>query len=253
VWLDPDEKPSVNEGSWDYGLHKIWVESTYRVRSGESEYQLFFYGWQENEIEPNDAGVSQMGVIPSTDVTESWDSNLDAALYSRRFNLDWSGLPEVLVMDNGLSSADRAAQIVYALNAQDAGALRSMFSEDARADSSAEIDAGVAHLLSQFPNGDVVVREEDPGRTLLTERIDGDTRNILLSSFYLVSSGGVDYRLYFAEFTEKATDPGGVGIYAIGAVPTTDRVNFSPQADMYEWTETIDVDGEADPGIYIPE
>ena len=63
----------------------------------------------------------------------------------------------------------------------------------------------------------------------------------------------MDYRLYFAEFTEKALEPGGVGIYAIGVVPASERVSFVPEADMYQWTMTFDVDGDAVPGIYIPE
>ena len=184
VWLDPEAEPYVGGLSNHYGERAVWVESTYRVTSGGIEYELFFSGWPENEIDPNDAGVSQMGAIPSTEVTEAYDSNLDAGLRSWGINLYWSDLPQIFMMDSGPSSPDRAAQIVDALNAQDAAALRSMFTYDAVADYSAEIDAGLEYLLSQFPTGGVALQAEDPGRAIVGVRNYGDKRTVLLSSFY---------------------------------------------------------------------
>jgi hypothetical protein len=57
-------------------------------------------------------------------------------------------------------SHERMEQILDAINDQDAATLKSMFTEYALAEYSAEIDEGLEYLLSLFPDGDVVW--EDP-------------------------------------------------------------------------------------------
>src|SRR4051812_9455895 len=55
---------------------------------------------------------------------------------------------------------DKMTHIIEAINDRDAAALRAMFTEYARAKYSAEIDEGVAHLLSLFPHGDVIWKDD---------------------------------------------------------------------------------------------
>lgn len=250
VWQDPEEDPMVGPKWNKYGAHAVWVSSSYRLTSGGKDYELFFEGWSENEIDQSDAGVTGMGAVPWHD--PRGDANLNAALRSWYRTLDANERPTVFRMDDGPSSPNVAGQIVDALNAQDGAALRDMFVDGAVANVSTGIDNGLAYLLSQFPNGDLVIVQEDPSVAIISQPFYRDTRTVLLSSFYRVSSGGVDYRLYFAEITENVVDPDAVGIYTLGVVPVAESVSNTPEALMYEWL-SWDIQGGALPGIYIPE
>lgn len=247
VWLDPEAEPLVGPWHNQHGTHAVWVSSYYRVASGGEEYQLFFEGWSENEIDPNLAGVSGMGAVPAANENDPRNTNLDAAIRSWQVALDDTGQPSIFMMDDGASSPDRAAQIVDALNRQDAAALHNMVMPGA----APAIDPRLPDLLAQFPHGDIVIHP-DPGRAIISERYYGDTRTLVLLSFYRVTSAGVDYRLFFAEYLENIADPGDVGIYAIGAVPMGSQVNEGPEAYMYDWTSLFDFTGVALPGVYNP-
>ena len=149
--------------------------------------------------------------------------------------------------DNGGLSRDRAAQIIDALNAQDAAALKGMFSKY-----SAQIDKGLEYLLSMFPDGDIVW-QEDQGGSAVSERVDGDKRTVLLLTFYTVSSGGVDYRLFFADFIENTIDPDNVGIYAIGAVTVSpEGTLYIPEVYLHQWSTSFYIGANTPPGVFIP-
>ncbi len=217
------------------------VISSYLARSGGKEYEVFFDDIAFNQIEPGVLGLTGLSAV---EWTESRDSPLEVARTS------WAGSdrpPGVFIGDDGVLSRDRAIAIVDALNQQDADALRNMFTEFARVEHSAELDAGLDYLLSLFPNRDVVWQDGN-GASAITERILDGGRTVLQSSFDTVMSGGVAYRLFFAEFTHNELDPENVGIYAIGAVPQQDYMFEVPEASLQEWARTFDVTRTRTPG-----
>ena len=250
IWQDPigDVYPTKAN---DYGDKTTLLNSVYHVSSGGVEYRLFFTDFIENTIDPENLGVYTMGAVPWT---ASEDSGPEVAYF------DWSivindvyaaGPPGVFVYENGELSGDRMLDIVDALNGHDAAALKSMFTEYARTEHSTDLDHGLNYLLGLFPDGDIVW-EGEPGGSVIYERVDGDKKAVLLRSYYRVSSGGVEYRLLFAHFTENSIDPENVGVYAIGVVPIADRLNVVPEADLYQWARSIDVGATAHPGAFIP-
>lgn len=237
----------------DHGRKTVVGWSNYYVSSGGKDFQLFFADFTENTIDPENVGIYAMGAVPRG---EAEDLALEAAFYSWGGSFDVgaraSSPPGVFIADGGELSRDRAARLVDALNDQDADALRGMFTEYALAEYSTEINDGVEYLLSLFPDGDIAWQEEQGGSAVY-ERFDNGKRTVLLPSFYRVSSGGVDYWLFFADFTENTIHPDNVGIYAIGAVPLAEARNVVPEADIYPWTSSFDVHASSPPGIYIPE
>jgi len=153
-------------------------------------------------------------------------------------------------------SYDRMEQILDAVNGQDAAALKGMFTDYARAEYSAEIDRGLEYLLSLFPDGGLVW-EEPKGVPGFSKSEEGGRATVLLPSLYLVSAGGKDYWLYFAEFTENDSDPDNVGVYGIGAAPrTTDSgpglAESGPEWEFFSWTGSFDVYASNPPSVYVP-
>jgi hypothetical protein len=90
---------------------------------------------------------------------------------------------------HGELAADRMLEIVEAVNNQDAGALKEMFTEYARAEYSDEIDDGLQYLLSMFPDGDLVWEDPDyrPG---YSQAYHDGKATILVGAGFQVSSGG---------------------------------------------------------------
>jgi hypothetical protein len=232
--------------SYDSGQKRVQGISSYSVRSGGTEYEVVFDEIAFNQIEPGVIGLTGLSAVAST---ESGDSPLEVARTS------WAGSdrpPGVFIGDDGAMSRDRTIALVDALNRQDAAAMRNMFTEFARAEPSTELDEGLAYLLSLFPNGDVMW-QEGHGASAITERIVDGGRTVLQSSFDTVMSGGVAYRLFFAEFTQNELDPDNVGIYAIGAVPQQESMFEVPEAELQHWARTFEVNANAHPGVFVPE
>jgi hypothetical protein len=250
ILQEPTFEPGVS-GADDYGKKTTLVSSSYVVSSGGANYSLFVADFTVNTIDPKNVGVYLMGAVLATDseVTEpeaafrSWANSVD---------VHTSHPPGVFVAASGRPSVDRMSQIVDALNAHNALELKGMFTDYARAEYSTQIDDGLDYLLSLFPDGDVMWKE-DQGGSAVYKRIDGDKKTVLLQTFYFVSSGGVDYRFFFADFTENSIDPDNVGVYAIGAVPMAEARVDVPEAYIYPWASSFDVSASSPPGIYIPQ
>jgi hypothetical protein len=252
VWQDPGGAPGVHDSKRD-GKRARLVSSSYPVSSGGHDYSLLFLDFTVNEIDPDNVGIYGMGAVRRDDPSgsgqgaafRSWAQSFDA-------DLDVSGPPGVFIGDDGSLSRDRMAEIVDALNAHDSVALEGMFTKYARTEHSVELDEGITYLLSQFPIGDIVWFDEGGG-SVVYERIDGDEKAILRSTFFVMSSDGVDYRFFFADFTHNTIDPDNVGIYAMGAVPVAGALDEVPEAFIYPWAGSFDVEASNPPGIYIPE
>jgi hypothetical protein len=157
-------------------------------------------------------------------------------------------------------SHERMEQILDAINDQDAATLKSMFTEYALAEYSAEIDEGLEYLLSLFPDGDVVWEDPERGPGHTSWKRDG-LATLLLPSLYRVSSDGKDYWLYFADFTENEIDPDNVGVYGMGVAPRTAgsgpaAAGSGPEGVFFSWTSSFknlyDLDADVPPGVYVP-
>ena len=250
VPVDPKYAPSVSGNVRD-GKSTTLVSSGYSVSSGGKHYSLYFADFTENTIDPNNVGLYVLGAVLDT---EAGDSGPELAFNSwgQRVDVEAGSPPGIFVADNGQLSRDRMAHIVDALNSHNAAALKGMFTESARANYSAEIDKGLNYLLLLFPNGDIVWQPDQGGSAIYKRDIDGK-RTVLLPTFYTVSSGGVNYRFFFADFTENTIDPSNVGIYAIGAVPAAKMWLDEPEKPIYPWSSSFDLNASTPPGIYIPQ
>jgi len=253
IWHDPGGWVSESD-NYEFGKVSTLSGAADVVSSGGKDYLLSFSLFTKNTIDPDNVGIYQMGAVLHTDSEDSgtelafdnWSSTIDDNLEVRK-----GGPPGVFFGDSGGLSRDRVTRIVDALNGHDAAALRAMFTVHARAGYSAEIDDGLAYLFSLFPNGDVAIKPGSGGSAVY-EQSKGDKRTVLLPTFYTVTSGGVDYRLFFADFTENTIDPDNVGIYAIGAAPAAETWRDVPQAELHDWSTPFYIGSSASPGIYIP-
>lgn len=245
VW-DEEDGGSHRSEIWRDGRQRVFVGSGYRVTSGSQEFSVSFDEYPVNAIDPDEVGLFTLSAVPRTD---SGNSPLEIARTSWRAS---DAPPGVFVGDDGGLSRDRSRAIVEALARQDAAGLAVMFTEYIRAEHAADLDKGLAYLLSLFADGDVVW-EEGRGASAITERILDGKRTELQTSFDTVMSGGIAYRLFFAELTQNDLDPDRVGLTAIGAAPQTDYMYEVPEAQLHHWAETFEVTGDAHPGVFIPE
>lgn len=248
IWRD-DGQPEGGGGGASEGGKWTWLAGMSDVvSSAGKEYTLGFYIFTENAIDPENVGIFRIEVAPRT------EDQLSGAELASCGSLDDSdaragGPPGVFIGDGGGLSHDRAVAIVDALNAQDAAALKGMFTEYARTEYSAQIDKGLEYLLSLFPDGDLTWGEASGG-SAVCERIQGDAKTVLLPTYYTVRSGGVDYRLFFADFIENTIDPDNVGIYAIGAELAAECGRCVPESDLNTWAYAFYIEGTDRPGIY---
>jgi len=249
VPVDPKYAPSVSGNVTDAGRATL-VSSGYTVSSGGKKYSLFFADFTVNQIDPLNVGLYVLGAALET---ESGHSGAEMAMNSwgQRVDVDASGPPGVFVADNGQLSRDRMGQIVDALNAHNAAALKGMFTPYARTKYSAQIDKGLDYLLSQFPNGGITWQPEQGGSAVYERDVDGK-KTVLLPTFYTVSSGGKDFRFFFADFTENTIDPDNLGIYAIGAVPAAEIWLDEPEKEIYTWSSSFDLEASTPPAVFIP-
>ena len=141
-------------------------------------------------------------------------------------------------------SWEKAVEVVDALNAQDAAALKAMFTEYARTEYSAEIDDGLEYLLSLFPDGDVVMQER-PTSSGEHKNLEGGKKTILTGGTFGVSSGGKDYDLSIALFTVNTVDPDNVGIFQISVVPRSDLRDSALEMAQNTWGGAMDMDARA--------
>jgi hypothetical protein len=248
IWRDGGQPAGSGSGS-NEGPKRTWLGGISDVvSSAGKEYTLGFSIFTENTIDPENVGIFRISVDPRT---ESQVSGAElAGCEPMDTDARAGGPPGVFIGDSGGLSRDRAAQIVAAINAQDAATLKGMFTYYARTEYATELDEGLEHLLSMFPRGEVVL-QENTGGSAVCERIEGEARTVLLPTYYTVNSGGVDYRLYFADFIENTIDPENVGIYAIGAELAAECGRCVPEADLNTWGNSFDLEATARPGIYV--
>jgi len=170
-------------------------------------------------------------------------------------------LPGIVTQNHSRLAANQMAEIVDAINEQDAEALKEMFTEYALAEYSDEIDDGLTYLLSVFPNGDLVWENPDE-RVNYSESHNAGKSTINVRAGYEVSSAGKAYWLYFSYFAVNEQDPENLGVYAIGATPRTEtltpglRLGLSsgPERMFFRWAGSVSgTDPTAPPGGYFPD
>jgi len=154
--------------------------------------------------------------------------------------------------DNDQQQADaQMEKIAAAVNDHDPAALKALFSKRALKDAT-RIDEGVDHFLSFFPDGGLTWQRD-------TVNLDGHNergrKTELLQAYYKVSVGGVDYLLFFADFTvNDVYDTDNVGIYGLGVIPWTDDVHSGTAEQFSWWASSIDKEKSnavGYPGVWV--
>jgi hypothetical protein len=144
-------------------------------------------------------------------------------------------------------------QIAEAVEAQDADALRALFSTRAL-EQATDIDAGLDYFLSFFPNGGLTWDIDHVNSSVATE--PGKITK-MLSAYFKVTADGKDFWLIFKDFTvNELIDPDNVGLYGLGVVAWSDDMESRPVVGLYSWAGSIHKDGVGQygyPGIYVPD
>jgi hypothetical protein len=155
--------------------------------------------------------------------------------------------------DDSFQKADaQMTEIAAAVNSHDKAALKAMFSSRAL-EKATDFDAGLEYFLAFFPNGGLTWKLETVG-----SEVDSSygAKTELLNAHYTVTADGVDYSLFFADFTvNDAYDSDNVGIYALGVTPWVDG-GASGAADAFAtWAGSMSIDESslnAYAGVYFP-
>lgn len=236
-----------------YGKKTELVMASYTVSADGNDYWLFFADFTVNEVEnPDNVGLYALGVTPWTEDRLSGPAE-PFRHWTGSFTIDESdddGYPGVYFPpDNIELSIQKLNQIVDELNTEDSDGLRLRFSVYAQLEHR-EIDDQIEELFALFPDRDVVW-EELAAVPVVRENADNGEKQSLLLSTHRVSSGGADYRLFFAYFTESSVIPDNLGLYAIGVAPWTESGDSAAEQALSAWAETFDVDASVPPGVFI--
>jgi uncharacterized protein (DUF2249 family) len=147
---------------------------------------------------------------------------------------------------------DRIDAIVDALDDHDASALKAMFTDYARTEYSAELDAGIDRLLLLFPEGEVDWGEESSLAGGSSKVSSYGSRAKMVYSWQTVESGGETFRINISEFTVNDFDPENVGLWELSIVPHVDSSNQTWV--VYNGCGPVDIREPRDggpPGVYV--
>jgi hypothetical protein len=230
------------------------VKGGYKVSADGKDYYLSLIVFTVNDnLDPENVGVYGLGVIPWSDNPYSvpadamgyWGAAID------RDTSDPDGYPGVYVgYDNEHLSLLRIPGLLEELNSQDNSGLAYRFTDYARAEYAAELEAGIVELYALIPGRDVIAQDEQDAPTVRENSDNGEEQLLLLSRFR-VSSGGVEYWLFCADFRENTIDPSNLGIYAIGAAPWTETEDSPAELALFAWADSFDVDASVPPGVSV--
>jgi hypothetical protein len=244
-----------SEGIGGYGKKTTMLSGFYILSADGKDYWLYFADFTVNDaIDPENVGIYGLGVTPWTD--DIYSGPADAFWYwASKIHYDESdpdGYPGVYVgYDNSELSLHRLPEIVEELNTQDHLGLEERFTAYAQAEHGAELKDGIDKLYALLPGDEVAWQKDQQAAPIAREKTDSGGTTLLLLSTYRVSSGGVDYRLFCADFRENAADHSNLGIYAIGVAPWTDSGDSAAEKALSAWADAFDVDASVPPGIFI--
>jgi hypothetical protein len=249
------EDASASEGSQAYGTELM--KAYYKVSADGVDYSLFFADFTVNEIDPDNVGIYALGVAAWADDRRSGPSEpfFSWAASMTIDESDEEGYPGVYIPPTIRQLGVQKVNLILGfLNDEnkDADWLRGRFSEYVQVEYPTGIDdTHVDALLALFPLGDVVLQEDSQIAPVIRETTDKGGRQSLLLSTHRVRSGGADYWLSFAYFTENSGNPDNVGFYAIGVAPRTKSGNSAAEKALFAWADKLDVDASVPPGIFI--
>jgi hypothetical protein len=251
------EDASASEGSQAYGTELM--KAYYRVSADGVDYSLFFADFTVNEIDPDSVGIYALGVAAWADDRRSGPSEpfFSWAASMTIDESDEEGYPGVYIPPTISQLAVQKVNLILGcLNdeSKDADWLRGRFSEYVQVEHPTGIDdTHMDALFAFFPLGDVVLQEDSQIAPVVRETTEKGEKQSLLLSTHRVSSGGVNFWLSFAYFTENTLSPDNVGFYAIGVAPRTDSGDSAAEKELFAWADTFDVDASVPPGIFIPQ
>jgi hypothetical protein len=248
------ERDTVNsEGSPSYGTELL--KALYTVSADGIDYSLFFADFTVNgTVNPDNVGLYGLGVAPRT--ADTFSGPADSFFWwAGSMTIDESdpdGYPGVYAgYSNSEMSLHRLPQLLEELNSQDHLGLEERFTAYAQAEHGAELKDGIDKLYAPFPDGDVAWQKDQQTAPVVREKTGNGGKTLLLLSTYRVSSGGVDYRLFCADFRENAADSSNLGIYAIGVAPWTASGDSPAEKALFAWGDKFDVNASTPPGIFI--
>jgi hypothetical protein len=225
-----------------------------KVSADGKDYRFFFADYTRDVTHPDNVGIYALGITP-------WYEGFPVGP-AQSFDT-WAGAMNVVVSkdgypgvyagyDNSQLSRQTLDSIIRQLNSPGAGFLGDYyFSKYARTERATEIHDGIAKLIALFPDGGIIAPDEQAA-PVVREKTDSGGRTLLLLSTYRISSGGVQYWLFCADFREN-TDPNKLGIHAIGVAPRTASGDSAAEQALFSWAATFDVDSSTPPGILIPQ
>lgn len=240
------------EGSDGYGTEMLHIPVTVTTDGGKFELSFADFTVHENQ---DYVGLYALGATPWVD---------GATLASGAFRT-WAGSMRLdessLIAYPGVYFPPDASQLaIQKLNLildvvnnriYDAEWLGSRFSDYVRYEHPTRIDDELEELYAHFPDQDVARQEDPPVTPVYRESVDSGGEKRLILASYRVSSGGSDYWLSFAYFTDYSTDPDKVGYYAMGIAPWTASGDSPAETALFAWLDRFDLDATVPPGVFV--
>lgn len=240
------------EGSEGFGTEMLHIPVTVITDGGKFELSFADFTVHENH---DYVGLYALGATPWVDGQTLASGAFRTWAGSMR--LDESHLnsyPGIYFpLDTSEVSIQKLNLIIDVVNNRlyDAEWLGGRFSDYVRFEQPARIDDELEELFAHFSDRDVV-RQEDPHvEPVIRERVDGDGETRLMLASYRVSSGGSDYWLSFAYFTDYSSNPDKVGFYAMGIAPWTASGVSPEELALFAWLDRFDIDASVPPGVFV--
>ena len=144
----------------------------------------------------------------------------------------------MLNTDSDEEKADaRMAQVIDAIKDQDKDAIKAIFSKQALSETN-DIDAGINYLFN-LVKGDIKLWEKDTVGSY--EDIEYGKKDILIFSFYTVTTDVGVYKFFLLDHSINTIDPNNAGLYSLRAIKSKD------EKTQFTFWEDMQI-----PGIFIP-
>jgi hypothetical protein len=239
--------------------------ANYDVTANGRKYDLHFAYVETDTDHPENLGIYGLGATLSTaNPYAAIGAPSPFTLWASQYGLDTDGVvigtPGVympgmrgtVLSVTGPPPAIEMQHIADAVESHDPTALKKLFSPSAR-ENATDLDSGLIYFLSVFPSGRLTWKSE--GNPECYQRGGYQTATVEMCAFYKVTANGKVYDVYFAEFTVNQPLADHVGLYALGAGPSSaNQSNSKQKFDV--WAAHFGVNNSNEitgaPGVYVP-
>jgi hypothetical protein len=270
-WNEPDGGCG-GEQLTDFGKETDQESCFYVVSAGGKKYDVDFIDFPEEDFDSAYVGIYSLGVEPHR--ATPYMANFvgwPIDLWASQFGVDETdgtptgdagfyipGSPNTIIHDVGLAPAVVLQRIELAAKTSDTTVAKNLFSPQAQAQAQ-DLNAGLASFFSAFPRGEPTWKLEDEVPLCGGGGAYGNEITAVCPT-YTASVNGIDYELYFTEFTAVQRDTENVGVYALGITRDTLTSGSKPKppAAFSSWVKsqfpTADGKGtHGNPGIFNPQ